>query len=174
MNNYKLIKFRFDNFIIISDEKNIKESIDVLYNDKIYKTVYSDTVPQGEILLSGFGYVLKSDCKKIIAGIDGLPKIDYNGFDNVVGYIDAIQIAEDIVTSHPDYQTEGKSDYQNGRFNGIIEGIEYILTYNNKDDKPKIFDIELEMVKATANALIGGYMPTPKISKNNKVKIILK
>ena len=49
----------------VSDDK-IVDSINVLYNNKIYSTVYSNTVPQGEILLSGFGYVMKSSCKKVI------------------------------------------------------------------------------------------------------------
>ena len=68
----------------VSDDK-IVDSINVLYNNKIYSTVYSNTVPQGEILLSGFGYVMKSSCKKVITtnnpNID-IPKI-INEFENL-------------------------------------------------------------------------------------------
>lgn len=34
-------------------------------------------------------------------------------------------IAEILVKEHPDFKSEGFSEYQNGKFNGIIEGIEY-------------------------------------------------
>ena len=34
-------------------------------------------------------------------------------------------IAEELLIKHPDYKAEGMSDYQNGRFNGIYEGIEW-------------------------------------------------
>ena len=34
------------------------------------------------------------------------------------------EAAEKLITSHPDFKTEGFSDYQNGRLNGIIEGAE--------------------------------------------------
>jgi hypothetical protein len=36
-----------------------------------------------------------------------------------------IEIAEELTKAHPDFKTEDFSEYQNGRFNGIIEGIEY-------------------------------------------------
>src|SRR6478735_7472511 len=74
--NYKLVLTE-TNPILISDEK-VTEDMYVLYNNKIYNTVYSNTVPQGEILLSGFGYVMKSDCRKIVAGRGNLPTIDYS------------------------------------------------------------------------------------------------
>lgn len=35
------------------------------------------------------------------------------------------EVAIKILQSHPDYVTEGFSEYQNGRFNGIIEGLEF-------------------------------------------------
>lgn len=35
------------------------------------------------------------------------------------------EIAERLVKKHPDFKAEGLSEYQNGKFNGIIEGIKY-------------------------------------------------
>ena len=35
------------------------------------------------------------------------------------------EVAERLVKEHPDYKLEGYTEYQNGRFNGIIEGIEW-------------------------------------------------
>ena len=35
------------------------------------------------------------------------------------------QVAERLVKEHPDFKLEGYTEYQNGRFNGIIEGIEW-------------------------------------------------
>jgi hypothetical protein len=40
------------------------------------------------------------------------------------------EIAEGLVKSHPDFKEEGLSEYQNGRFNGIIEGLGYINSRN--------------------------------------------
>lgn len=45
------------------------------------------------------------------------------------------KLAENILKSHSDYNTEGFSEYQNGRLNGIIEG----LKYNNQVIYPKFF-----------------------------------
>ena len=74
-----------DEFDYYVNDDKIVDSINVLYNNKIYSTVYSNTVPQGEILLSGFGYVMKSSCKKVITtnnpNID-IPKI-INEFENL-------------------------------------------------------------------------------------------
>lgn len=67
---------------ILSDEE-IKEGLDVVYNNKIYSTVYSNTTPHGEILLSGYGYVMKSDCKKIIACTDSSLEIVSKGINPV-------------------------------------------------------------------------------------------
>lgn len=77
----------------VSDDKII-ENISVIYNNKIYSTVYSNTVPQGEILLSGFGYVMKSSCKKVIATnnpnidipkvIDEVEKLSFNEFPEII------------------------------------------------------------------------------------------
>lgn len=35
------------------------------------------------------------------------------------------EVAERLVKEHPDFKLEGYTEYQNGRFNGIIEGIEW-------------------------------------------------
>lgn len=36
-----------------------------------------------------------------------------------------VDIAERLLRKHSDFETEGMSEYQNGKFNGIIEGIEW-------------------------------------------------
>jgi hypothetical protein len=41
-----------------------------------------------------------------------------------LGWVDEYKLAEEIVTSHPDFKTEGFSDYQNGKLNGFIEGFQ--------------------------------------------------
>lgn len=40
------------------------------------------------------------------------------------------ETAERLVRLHPDFEVEGFSDYQNGRFNGIIEGIIWLQEQN--------------------------------------------
>lgn len=40
------------------------------------------------------------------------------------------EIAEVLLKSHADFKVEEFSEYQNGRFNGIIEGLEYINSKN--------------------------------------------
>ena len=35
------------------------------------------------------------------------------------------EVAEKLVKNHPDFNIEGFSDYHNGRFNGILEGIKW-------------------------------------------------
>jgi len=63
--------------------------------------------------------------KKVIAQQD---QIDFSELSEEkqkeIGWFDEIQIAESLLKSHPDFEAEGMSDYQNGRFNGIIEGFQ--------------------------------------------------
>lgn len=53
------------------------------------------------------------------------------------------KMAEEILTSHRDYKAESFSEYQNGRLNGIIEGIEA----HQELTKDKLFTVE-DMMKA--------------------------
>jgi len=50
--------------------------------------------------------------------------------------------AERLITSHPDFKTEGFSDYQNGRLNGILEGAEWQAArmYSEEDMKQFAFE----------------------------------
>jgi len=45
------------------------------------------------------------------------------------------EAAERLVKEHPDFKAEGFSEYQNGRFNGIIEGAKWQAErmYSEKD-----------------------------------------
>ena len=38
---------------------------------------------------------------------------------------DVEKLAEGLLMAHPDFKAEGMSEYQNGRYNGIIEGLTY-------------------------------------------------
>ena len=58
--------------------------------------------------------------------------------DNIFGGVNVEKLAEEIVTSHPDFKTEGFSDYQNGKLNGIIEGFNKSMELN----KDKLFTVE--------------------------------
>lgn len=89
----------------VSDDK-IVDSINVLYNNKIYSTVYSNTVPQGEILLSGFGYVMKSSCKKVITTNN--PNID------IPKIIDEVKTLSLEYTINKNTQFFTKHDFENG------------------------------------------------------------
>ena len=64
--------------LYFTSNDEIKDGLDVIYNNNIYRTVYSNTVPEGEILLSGFGYVMKSDCKKIEATTNSVITSDFS------------------------------------------------------------------------------------------------
>lgn len=48
---------------------------------------------------------------------------------------DIYSLASIILKSHPDFISEGFSEYQNGRYNGIIEGIQYQLNKNKKNNE---------------------------------------
>ena len=65
------------------------------------------------------------NCKKIIAHrpftdaaiLEGVPILPEPKQED-----DVEKIAEEMLTSHPDFKAEGFSDYQNGRHNGLIDG----------------------------------------------------
>ena len=50
-----------------------------------------------------------------------------------------VDVAERLVKSHPDFEVEGMSEYQNGRFNGIIEGIRYQQERSYSDEEIRKF-----------------------------------
>ena len=49
------------------------------------------------------------------------------------------EVAERLVKEHPDFKLEGYTEYQNGRFNGIIEGIEW----QQEQDKNKYSEVHI-------------------------------
>lgn len=51
---------------------------------------------------------------------------------------ETIEIAERLLKEHPDFEVEGMSEYQNGRFNGIIEGIEFQQKISYIEEEVKI------------------------------------
>jgi hypothetical protein len=88
--------------------------------------------------------------------------VDYNlskqNCDEIFSIVDVERLAENIVTSHPDFKSEGFSDYQNGKLNGIIEGFNKAMELN----KDKVFTI-LDISYAIA---VSGKMKPSEIVKN--------
>lgn len=67
-------------------------------------------------------------CKKIThstqpnKGMENVTFISLSEVEEAINGYSVEKMAEKILTSHKDYKSEGFSDYQNGRLNGIIEG----------------------------------------------------
>lgn len=118
--NDKQIEYYVDNFIDCNEI--------VIYNGKQYQTIYSNTVPQGKILLSGFGFVMKSSCKRIIATNNDkslLPKV----------VIESEARAEQFVRDRLK-----KSSQACGILVGFIEGFnEHAKTRPNSDEDMEDF-----------------------------------
>jgi hypothetical protein len=104
------------------------------------------------------GYALftqknSSTHREFIATIDGMYvkyKLSKENCDSIFGVVDVERLTEEIVTSHPDFKTEGFSDYQNGKLNGIIEGFNKAVELQ----KDKLYTIE-DVKKAIAMARKG-------------------
>jgi hypothetical protein len=86
------------------------------------------------------GYVLLVD--NIMYATDN-DKLSKQNCDEIFGVVDVERLAENIVTSHPDFKSEGFSDYQNGKLNGIIEGFNKAMELT----KYKLFTVE-DIMKA--------------------------
>lgn len=69
--------------IIVSDDK-------IKVGDNIYE------IDQDNINIAGEEYIANTTDKKIIAGIPGLPSIDFNGLEDEVGYINLLKLASDF------------------------------------------------------------------------------
>ena len=54
------------------------------------------------------------------------------------------EVAENIIKTHPDFKSEGMSQYQNGKFNGIIEGIKWQKGRSYSEEE--LFTLTLEAV----------------------------
>jgi hypothetical protein len=64
-----------------------------------------------------------------------IEKIDKSEIKELLGEVDVIDKCEKILTSHPDFKAEQMSYYQNGRFNGLIDGYNEAL----KDNEDKLY-----------------------------------
>jgi hypothetical protein len=75
------------------------------------------------------------------------------------------EVAERLLTAHSYFKTEGFSEYQNGRFNGIIEGIKWQKERMHSDED-MMFAYEqgarLALLSQSPLALHKGEFPTPK------------
>jgi hypothetical protein len=101
---------------------------------------------------------IKADvCDKIIGSSNSffgteIPFLDRNKIEKLLNSVDVEKIAEQMIESHPDFKSEGFSDYQNGRFNGIIDGYNKALSDNSDkkftlDDMRKCFEASRETIK---------------------------
>lgn len=132
MNKYKLIntqtkkehlcdKVTIDGFdYYVSKEtpthEDCKEGVTKLvWGINVFNSIYT-YYRKGEVGML-FDKNRANEYKRIIACNN--PNID---IPKIVDEVDVINIAEKILKSHPDFEAEGMNEYQNGRFNGIIEG----------------------------------------------------
>jgi hypothetical protein len=60
------------------------------------------------------------------------------------------EVAERLVKEHPDFKLEGYTEYQNGRFNGIIEGIEWQQEQDKKMYSEEEVKLLIDFVKDCA------------------------
>lgn len=140
--------------------------------------------------------------KKIIAGIEGLPSIDWNGLEEEFGWIDVKKLSKVDIKSHHKNIQKREIDYILGYEDGFNKaqslnkkkfsleamfkcfqaGIDYekegsILQpdahgYIRSLQQPKVFDIEVEMYRPNEAYQISEHW-SPKIT-NNSIKIIKK
>jgi len=115
-------------WLAVSDEEinefgtNLKEGTKVFYNLTGYETIFIKTA--FNICNGNFQ---SEFCKKIIAyqPKNNAPELDLPLLPEMAVEDDVERLAEQLLTSHSDFKAEGMSEYQNGRFNGIIEGLNY-------------------------------------------------
>ncbi len=127
--NYKLIQLS-EHDIIVSNEK-------IRYGDRI---CVNNTI----LVCRGFNDLLdiecdnglcydKRYCKKVIAGVENLPMIDYNGFGYLFGRIEISKLA--IIDANrvwcDDKRLNGQRGF-NGHIVGFIEGFKAAQQLNNK------------------------------------------
>lgn len=79
-----------------------------------------------KLLVDGeiFGLIMEIDP---YSGQSGIHKLSLKNCQAIERDYDLEQMAEDVLKSHKDFNTEGFSDYQNGRLNGIYEGFQKAL-----------------------------------------------
>ena len=141
----KMIKLSEDHYIVVDDSQIVvgdwcyrdtevvfqatKELLDY-YNSinskhKVYKITHSTQPLEDVGLNTSMGWQL---------GFDKIEPLYLSEVKSLIGEVDVEKMAEEALISHPDFKAEGYSDYQNGRFNGIVEGYNQALE-DNKDRK---------------------------------------
>lgn len=78
---------------------------------------------------------------------DKIKPLSLQEVKELLGEVDVEKMAEEALISHPDFKAEGYSDYQNGRFNGIVEGYKQALE-DNKERKYTETDIKNAIIRA--------------------------
>jgi hypothetical protein len=107
---------------------------------------------------SGFDYFLADENGSAIATSDN-GKLSKQNCDEIFGVVDVERLAENIVTSHPNFKSEGFSDYQNGKLNGIIEGFNKAMElmgdkkFSDKDIRKAIQLSQSGSFKCEANGI---------------------
>lgn len=185
-----------DNPIIVSDEE-IKEGdkcyhidlnkgeIDTVYDKTKYHTWTDNGVDKDRMF------------RKIIAGLPGLPQINWNGLESKFGYVDVEKISTDMGNEFYIYRNY---DFENGVRKGFkkaqelndkkfsLEDIENAFyakenaSYKEKQiffeefiqsiSRSKAFSIEVEMESCSDCHLNEGYMSSPNCCRQLTPKII--
>jgi len=130
----KLVKISNEYYLLdgeINDGDKILHEGDILTVNK-NKGAYLSTYQFPHI------YIKADVCDKIIGSSNSffgteIPFLDRNKIEKLLNSVDVEKIAEQMIESHPDFKSEGFSDYQNGRFNGIIHGYNKALSDNFAD-----------------------------------------
>jgi hypothetical protein len=154
----KLIKINTDHYIVVDNSLDFSET-DYYWDDKQkeirtgsnnhvtggYKIkITHSTLPIEIIYTSG---VTMTNPPMGFINIIELPLSEVK---ELLGEVDVEKMAEEALISHPDFKAEGCSDYQNGRFNGIIEGYNQCLEDNKEkkyteEDVGKIFYVGVQL-----------------------------
>lgn len=118
--NYKLIML--PNPILVSDEKpkNIVYVNNHIYNHEIRRFTLA------------FGNSNVKDCKEVIAGIEGLPKLDLSAIAEEIGWVDVEKLAEENADSFVwDFESPEGSGYID-HVEGFKEGFKAAQSLNEK------------------------------------------
>ncbi len=175
-----------DTPIIVSDEEITKLESGTSYYDG-----------EGNIRKWSTGNMYNIYSKKIIAGIEGLPKIDWNGLEEEFGYIDVEKLSiekfgnslhhartrsafikgfkKDQSLNEKKFSLEDmKEAYHQGWYDKAENKVDNRDKFIQSLQQPKVFDIEVEMKPIYLSILkekVLGYRP--KIT-NNSIKILRK
>ena len=173
----KLIKLK-DNYYLINGNISINSLVIWYGKDKIpfiKKVIDSRSIDStGEEFLCSSTYnmwIEKKQLYNILASTEiyeGVHLLNKAKIETILGVVDVNDIAEKLLKANPDFKSEGLSEYQNGRLNGIIEGYEKCL----KDNSKKITSWSVEEIKQWLVDVFGLIDNNPKEAKSQLSHLI--